>query len=62
LVIHTGAAIPAEIAFHEIARAYVPIDHGVDEIGMIIVRQTGTEGLMTAQKLKSERIGKVLRK
>jgi hypothetical protein len=48
LVIHAGAAIPAEIAFHEIAGANVPIDHGVDEIGMIIVRKAGIERLMTA--------------
>src|SRR5258706_343032 len=62
LVIHVGAAIPAEIAFHKIPGTNVPIDHGVNEIGIVIVRQTGIERLMTAQELKSERIGKVLRK
>src|SRR5467141_2031201 len=62
LVIHGGAAIPAEIAFHEIARAHVPIDHGVDEIGTVIGGQSGIEGLMTAQKLNAERIANVLGK
>src|SRR5258706_11366104 len=62
LVIHVGAAIPAEIAFHKIPGTNVPVDHGVNEIGIVIVRQTGIERLMTAQELKSERIGKVLRK